>query len=91
MTRTLPVLLALTLPTLCAGCFDEVTAEDFCKVQMPDCDSDGDGVLNGEDDFPLEAACSTLSPDDCFGCGQGCSGHGECVGIGVCLCAVTVR
>ena len=43
---------ALVLSLLLAGCFsDDLTADDLCSIELPECDSDGDGVLNGVDDF----------------------------------------
>ena len=87
MTRTLPIVLALALSTVAAGCFTDVTGDELCAVQLPDCDSDGDGVLNGVDDFPLEPGCSTFSDDDCFACREGCSGNGTCMAVGECSCA----
>jgi hypothetical protein len=39
MTRTLPLLLLLTLPL--AGCFgDDLTAADLCSIELPECDSE---------------------------------------------------
>ena len=76
------VLLSLAV----AGCFDDdLTADDLCSVELPECDSDGDGALNGVDDFPLDAACSVMSDDDCFACGEGCV-YGSCLSIGECAC-----
>ena len=59
-----------SLSTLVSGCFsDDVTADDLCAIELSNCDSDDDGVLNGGDDFPADAACSVRSTSDCLACG----------------------
>ncbi|MEC9071401.1 MAG: carboxypeptidase-like regulatory domain-containing protein [Myxococcota bacterium] len=74
---------------LFVGCSSD-PANEGCDPAVQDCsglDSDGDGVVDGEDDFPQDEACFEVSDENCFGCGQGCSGNGTCLGLGFCVCA----
>ena len=55
---------------------DDPTAASACPPQDEECalfDADGDGVLNGVDDFPLDARCSELSNENCESCGTACA------------------
>lgn len=55
---------------------NDQTAASICPPQDTDCalfDADGDDVLNGVDDFPLDARCSQISQDSCESCGIPCA------------------
>ena len=72
------------------GCFSEdLTEEDLCHPTDPACshlDADGDGIPNGEDDFPVDAACSVRNDANCLACGEGCPNPQFCDAQGACVC-----
>ena len=74
-----------------SGCYDDIDIENLCHPSDPECahlDFDDDGVLNPEDDFPADGACSVRDDDNCSGCGEGCGTGFVCnVGDGACMCA----
>ena len=76
--------LALLTVTLLSGCYraPELDYHDLCASEDPSClakDHDGDGVKNGEDDFPFDKRCSRLSDEDCSRCGVGCDAPQVCI------------
>ena len=66
------------------GCHEKLDL-DVCRPGDPACgdeDFDGDGVVNRQDDFPIDVSCSKQDEMNCGGCGQSC-GEGEaCEGDG---------
>ena len=65
---------------------DQTDTDGDDQGDLCDPDDDGDGVNDEEDDFPLTAACSAISQDDCFACGDPCGEFGVCTAVGVCEC-----
>ncbi len=55
---------------------NDSTAASACPPQDNECallDADSDGVLNGVDDFPLDARCSEIGRENCESCGTPCA------------------
>jgi hypothetical protein len=87
LCRTTVVLLTALL--WLSGCYDDIDIGALCHPDDTECaqrDFDGDGVANGEDDFPVDEACATRNDDNCTGCGEGCEGTAICDGVGACMC-----
>jgi len=91
MSRSLPVLLSVCC--LCWGLACGDAGEETAGPCVPPGDSicaaedfDGDGVVNGEDGFPEDPACSVRGAGSCTACGVPCVGFEICSGEGGCLC-----
>ena len=63
--------------------------KQVCLPNDPQCaneDFDGDGIVNGEDDFPSDPGCSQRDNDNCTACGFGCGDAERCnVEVGACV------
>jgi formylglycine-generating enzyme required for sulfatase activity len=62
---------------LLSACYEPSALDpsSVCHPEEPQCamlDYDGDGVLNGIDEFPLDANCHQLNEDNCGTCGRRC-------------------
>ncbi len=64
-----------------SGCVIESMSLPDCHPLFPECgdeDSDGDGVINKDDDFPTDDRCAARDKENCTGCGQGCEENRWC-------------
>jgi len=78
---TLKLVTGLVVCLFVAGCYQSLGTEQICPPLTPECayqDHDGDGVANGEDDFPFDAACSEFGDTNCGACGRGCAAGLHC-------------
>lgn len=74
--REIPLVISLLFATQCYEPMDSSALG--CHPVDPTCDSDDDGVLNGEDDFPEDPRCSTRNEENCTACGDACSNSERC-------------
>jgi len=75
---------SLIVCVLLQGCYEpsELDYQKVCTTNDTDClaqDNDGDGVKNGEDDFPFDRRCSVLDDENCSACGEGCESPLVCI------------
>jgi len=87
MKHTLGLLVVLVVTF--SACAEE--APPPCEPTLPECaaeDFDGDGILNGEDDFPSDELCAVEGDDHCGACDIACGDREMCdvAGGGVCVC-----
>jgi formylglycine-generating enzyme len=64
---------------LLAACYEPLEENSLCHFADPVCaeeDWDGDGVPNGEDEYPWDGACAAHSNTDCGGGGVACESVG---------------
>lgn len=88
MWRALLLLLSVCCLCACGDGGDEPTGP-CTPATDPICadeDFDGDGVLNGEDGFPEDPACSIRGTGSCSACGVPCAGFEICTDQGACAC-----
>ena len=76
--------ISLIVCVLIQGCYEpsELDYQSVCATNDADClaqDNDGDGVKNGEDDFPFDGRCSVLDDENCSACGEGCESPLVCI------------
>ena len=78
------------LVLLVGACADEPGGPSApCDPTQPECaeeDYDGDGVLNGVDQFPMDELCSIRDDANCGACGHACGSRERCDEQGVCQC-----
>ena len=78
----------IVLSTGILGCHGTIDPEGVCPPYLDHCthdDFDGDGVQNGNDDFPTDPACSKRNTQNCSSCGNGCPKDWLCNKSGVCF------
>ena len=64
-----------------SGCIVESMSLPDCHPLFPECgneDTDEDGVVNKDDDFPGDPSCSVRDKANCTGCGQACGDEEWC-------------
>ena len=69
-------LFAFLLLLVAVGCYGKVDIDSVCPPLTPACaqeDYDGDGVPNGQDDFPFDPACAHFASESCTACAVACA------------------